>query len=237
MRRAVNGHRATVGRSWQTGRVSRPDPPSAPCPVSRPDPPSALGPVRRHASARSLAALAGVALLVTAGLVVRHRLEPKHFEVVEAGVLYRSATLPPSQLVEVTREYGIRTVVNLRSPEENAEPWHAAQRAALAAADVAMIDLPMAYGTPPAPELEARWLALLADPDAQPILVHCQYGVLRTGIMVSVFDLAHRGASPDGLFDRGPKFGHGVSPETRARIQTYLDGFAARRPTQAMAGS
>jgi protein tyrosine phosphatase (PTP) superfamily phosphohydrolase (DUF442 family) len=184
---------------------------------------------RRHAGLRWIAFLVAGAIVVTAALVVRHRLAPKHLLVVSEGVLYRSATLPPDQLLEVVGRYGIRTVVNLRSLEENAEPWYAAQRRALEGAGVAMVDLPMPRTTTPVPEVEARWLALLDDPAAQPILVHCQYGVLRTGIMVSVYELAHRGASSEGLFERMPQFGHDVSAPIRERIQLYLDDFARRR--------
>jgi protein tyrosine phosphatase (PTP) superfamily phosphohydrolase (DUF442 family) len=175
-----------------------------------------------------VAALA-VGLLVAGALVVRHRLAPKHFREVEPGVLYRSATLEPTQLLGVVEAHGIRVVVNLRSPAENREPWYAAQRRALAGAGVEMVDLPLDYGTPPGPEIEARWLALLADERMHPILVHCQYGVLRTGIMVSAWALVHRQADPDGLFERGPQFGHDVDAPTRARIQAWLDDLARRR--------
>ncbi len=205
--------------------------------MSAPDPTAEPETARGAGLARWVALVAVVALLVSAALVVRHRLAPKHFEVVEAGVLYRSATLPPRQLLEVVGEHGIRTVVNLRSVEENRQPWHAAQQQALAGAGIEMVDLPMAYSTPPEPEFEARWLALLSDPAAQPILVHCQYGVLRTGIMVSVYELAHRGASPQGLFGRGPQFGHDVSADIRARIQAYLDGFVERHARDEVSGS
>ncbi len=207
---------ATAGGAWQNRGV--PDAPEKP--------PEDLQ--SRLMAARWIALVLGFALIVTAGLVARHRLAPKHFAVVDPGVLYRSATLPPAQLLEVVEDQGIRTVVNLRSLEENAEPWYAAQRGALAAAGVDMVDLPMPYSTPPEPDIEARWLALLRDPSAQPILVHCQHGVLRTGIMVSAYEIVHRDAAAEGLFEHGPQFGHDLSADTRERIQLYLDDLARR---------
>lgn len=182
-----------------------------------------------------MVAVAGV--LVASGLVVRHRLAPKHFEVVEPGVLYRSATLPPGQLLDVVHRYHVRTVVNLRSREENREAWHGTQRDVLERVGVAMVDLPMERGSVPVAEVEARWLELLADPAARPILVHCEYGVVRTGIMVSVYELAWRGASPDGLFGRMPMFGHELPADLGARIAGYLTGFATRRPPHVTIGS
>lgn len=177
---------------------------------------------------RRAAVFTVVATLVVAALVVQHRLAPKHFEVVEAGVLYRSATLRPENLEEVVERHGIRTVVNLRSHEENAEPWYAEQRQALARVGVEQVDLQMPRTTTPVAGVETRWLEMLADPAMHPILVHCQYGVLRTGIMVGVFELVHRDAVPAGLYERMPQFGHDVDVEVRAHIQGYYDGFVRR---------
>lgn len=182
--------------------------------------------LRRRVSPRSVALLLALVVLVAAGLVVRHRLAPKHLLTVTPGVLYRSASLPPEQLAEVLDRYGIRTVVNLRSRLENAKGgWHAVQSALLAERHVALVDLPMDTGHPPSPEVLSAWLALLDDPARQPILVHCEYGVVRTGMMVSVYEIEHLGRSPEEVWRDFELFRGDLREPVRGRVRDFVEGY------------
>lgn len=99
--------------------------------------------------------------------------------VVREGVLYRSAQLSPRKLEAVVREHGIRTVVNLRevpNPEEERM---------LREQGVRYVWLPSQQV--PEPEHRARLLELLDHPDNLPLMVHCEHGVGRTGVISGMY--------------------------------------------------
>jgi len=187
------------------------------------------GALRGRAWIRIGGALALATLLIAAMLVIDHRLGPKHFEAVEPAVLYRSAVLPPDQLEEVVEDYGIRTVVNLRSTLENEKgDWHRQQAELLASRDVALVDLPMHTGYPPDDATLDAWLSVLAEADRQPILVHCEYGVVRTGMMVEVYEMEHRGRSNQQAIDDFERFAGKLEDPVRSRVLEYLGRYAPR---------
>jgi len=169
-----------------------------------------------------------VVLVVAGGLVVRHRLGPKHLLTVTPGVLYRSGQLTPGQLEDVVDRYGIRTVVNLRSENERSRgDWYEGEVERLESLGVRHMDLPMNAGFPPRDDQLARWRALLEDGEAHPVLVHYEYGVIRTGIMVGVYEVEQLGLSAAGALSRFVLFGHEVDPPTRKRIESFFDGYPA----------
>jgi len=165
--------------------------------------------------------------LVSAGFfVANHRLGPKHLFPVTPGVLYRSGTLPPGQLEAVVDRYGIKTVVNLRSEGENAEgTWHERQIETLQRRSVVMEDLPMHSGFPPDDEVAERWIDLINDPSTHPILVHCQHGVVRTGIMVSVYQIEHLGLTGAEALENFKFFGSGLPEPIGTRVRSYLSSY------------
>jgi len=172
-----------------------------------------------------------VLLFSAAALVTRYRLSPKHFQIVEPGRLYRSASLPTDDLADVVERHGIRTVVNLRSELENENgDWYSREAATLQEAGVALIDLPMHTGHPPDSESLEGWLDLLADEEATPILVHCEYGVVRTSIMVSIFKMERHGEGAQEAWAEFELFGGELDEPIRSRLETYLLGYRSRRP-------
>lgn len=172
-----------------------------------------------------------VVLLGTAGLIARHRLGPKHLMTVTPGVLYRSGQLTPDQLEDVVDRHGIRTVVNLRSVNERARgDWYAREAERLERLGVRLVDLPMNTGFPPGEDALAGWLAVLEDAEAAPVLVHCEYGVVRTGIMVAVYEVERLGRSSDEALARFELFGRELDEPIRSRIDAWLAGYVPRGP-------
>jgi protein tyrosine/serine phosphatase len=166
--------------------------------------------------------LLGVALAVALAWVVDHRLGPKHLLTVAPSVLYRSATLPPEQLDDVIDRYGIRTVVNLRSQLENDQAWHSAQAQRLHAKGVRLVDLPINSGFPPSSASLEGWLELLDDSESHPILVHCEYGVVRTGVMVAVYQMEVLGRSGVDSWQDFELFGGELRDPIRSRIGQWI---------------
>lgn len=81
---------------------------------------------------------------------------------------------------EALEELGIRTVVNLRDEEPGPAPG------------LRTVSIPVVDGEVPEPGQVQQFLALLEDPSAHPVYVHCLGGVGRTGIFVTCYRI-HRG--------------------------------------------
>lgn len=172
----------------------------------------------------------GVAVATALALVVAHRLGPKHLLTVTPGVLYRSGQLTPEQLTDLIERYGIRTVVNLRSENEMGQgDWHRLQSETARREGARLVDLPMHTGFPPDQATHEAWLGLIEDPVAQPILVHCQYGVLRTGIMVAIYQIERLGLSSEQALERFERFGHEFSETIQGRIDDYFEQYVPRQ--------
>jgi hypothetical protein len=134
----------------------------------------------------------GLVVLVLVGLgysqywILTGRVMP-----VDRGRLYRSAALPPQQLIALCRRYGITTVVdfrNARAVETRAEA------AALTRAGVAHVNLPTGQG-PPRGVVE-EFLRVMDQRRDEPVLIHCTHGVGRTGVFTALYRMEYQRWSP-----------------------------------------
>lgn len=169
--------------------------------------------------------VAAVALLVGGYFLWVRLTTPYHFEAVKEGVLYRSGTLEPDVLKDVIADYGIRTVVNTRANSENREEWHAKEAEACRAAGAKLVDIPMEVETPPTPAQVDEWLSILADSKRVPVLVHCEHGVVRTGMMVAAYELETTDRSNEEVWDSLPMFGHRRNTERRRPMRDFILGY------------
>jgi protein-tyrosine phosphatase len=146
-----------------------------------------------------------------------------HFKTVDPGKVYRSGTLSNFAL-EVTRKFhGIKTIVNLRTEREMKDDWYTREKAFVEANGMQMVDIPMPPDTPPTPEQIAKFLAVATDPQMQPILVHCEMGVIRTGMMVAVYNLSILKHANEEVFKDLPWFGHTF--ERRPAVKEFILGY------------
>ncbi len=156
--------------------------------------------------------LAGVALLVV-GYVAWQWIDREwpwhHFRTVEESVFYRSAQLSEDDLVDCIEDYGIKTVINLRTEAERSRgdgTWYEQEMRAIQRAGIKHLDAPVLEGHPPSPEQIARILAILDDPKNLPVLVHCEKGTIRS-------------AAVEGLFRR--EMLHESGADAYARVETW----------------
>jgi uncharacterized protein (TIGR01244 family) len=115
-------------------------------------------------------------------VVFEHR-----FAAVTPEVLYRSAEMPPDELLRTAQTYGIRTVVDLRRDSEKTR----AESQALDRAGLRYVHLPS--GQVPTPETLDAFLALMADPANLPVLVHCKHGEGRSVLLSAVYRIEYEG--------------------------------------------
>ena len=137
---------------------------------------------------RTLAIL--VSLLV---ILIGWRWKTGNIGTVEPGAIYRSAQLDADTLSQLIRSKGIRTVLNLRGPNPNA-PWYPPEREATLKAGATLIDVPMSSDYWLTPE-QADELISLLDSAERPLLIHCQFGSERTGLVSSMATLLRPGSS------------------------------------------
>jgi len=109
------------------------------------------------------------------------------FIVVHNGYLYRSAELAPESVVKRCLRHGIRTVVDFRETSPKTE----AQAGALNEAAIRYIHLPT--GQLPSHGVLEGFLAVMADDENLPVLIHCHHGVGRTGLHAAIYRIEFQG--------------------------------------------
>ncbi|MFC1707010.1 tyrosine-protein phosphatase [Planctomycetota bacterium] len=169
------------------------------------------------------------AALIAGGLVWHHKASPYHFLPVAPGVLYRSGTLRPGNLRKVIERHGIRTVVNLRTDAETqVGDWYRHESRIVGELGAELVNLPLQYETPPAKEQIEAWLALLDDEGRLPVLVHCQHGVVRTGMLVAIYEMEYRRKGNRETLDTLPMFGHRLHQPHRKPMRDFILGYGSR---------
>ena len=151
--------------------------------VSATIPDSTLGSKTWSHALKTLLTIFG-GLIVAFGIYALWTMEPTVVTISE-GRVYKSPTLPTGELLEVVKERGIHTVIDLR---ENLDDV-AAEGAALATVGVKHISLP----TPqvPSDETVASFLNVLDDETTYPVLIHCRHGEGRAVLFSSVYRMEY----------------------------------------------
>lgn len=115
---------------------------------------------------------------------------------VQAGQLYRSAQLDSSQFVRVIGEDGIKSILNLRGAPQHGAGWYDTEVRVAARLGVAHYDYGISAERPVTAEQIAAILQILRTAP-RPILVHCQGGADRSGLVAALYEAVIQGASPD----------------------------------------
>jgi protein tyrosine phosphatase (PTP) superfamily phosphohydrolase (DUF442 family) len=141
-------------------------------------------PTRRGALLRlgALGCLAGLGAGV--GAEIFNLLLGPNFHTVLPGRLYRTSQPSGARLEKLIRQYGIRTVVNLRGACDPT-PWYLDECRVTSRNDVSLEDLGCSAGRLPPTYLMRQLIDILEQADG-PILVHCQRGIDRTGLVSAV---------------------------------------------------
>lgn len=126
---------------------------------------------------------------------------------VEAGQLYRSAQLDSAQFARVIQKDGIRTIINLRGAHPKAG-WYDTELAVSKAYGVTHVDYGIsAEHMVTAAQIDSILTLLRTAP--KPILVHCQGGADRSGLVSALYEAEIAGKPPavaDGQL--ALRFGH-----------------------------
>jgi protein tyrosine phosphatase (PTP) superfamily phosphohydrolase (DUF442 family) len=164
-------------------------------------------PPRRRFSRRTLLRLAGAGLACGLGAEALRVFALTNKHAVIPGKVYRSAQLSPDELSRVIAEKKIRTVVNLRGTCPDQE-WYLGECRATHAAGISQEDVTLSAKRLPAPA-EVRRLVEVLDRTAYPILIHCQRGADRTGLVAAAVVLLQPGSTTaQARRQLWPRYGH-----------------------------
>lgn len=112
-----------------------------------------------------------------------------HFAVVEPGVLMRCGQPRVVDLRQIKQQHGLGAVVCARGGTRHPlrGRWFRQERAWCRGAGVELIHLPFSDAAPPPPDVFERFLDVFEQPERRPVLVHCEQGFHRTGILCAAF--------------------------------------------------
>jgi protein tyrosine/serine phosphatase len=121
---------------------------------------------------------------------------PAKFATVEKDVLYRSGMLSIEDFSRLVKEHGIKTVLCVRggtsSPLQNA--WFRRETGFCEQNGIRFVHAPMiSADSEKNPRAVERFWELVDDPSARPILVHCEAGVDRTGVLSYLYRIHRQG--------------------------------------------
>ena len=138
-----------------------------------------------------------------------------NFHTVIPGELYRSAQPTPAKIFEYHRRYDIKTIINLRGPNQGAQ-WYKDEVAASNQLRITHIDFNMSAGR----ELtvaDAKSLITIFRKAQKPVLLHCRAGADRSGLASALY-LAVVAKSGEELAEEqiSFRFGHVSLPGTAA---------------------
>lgn len=158
------------------------------------------GAAMRHArrmlrrAAVTLVVAAIVAISVVGGWAAYLQLSG-NVHAVEAGEVYRSNTLSPTQLAEVLAGNGIRTVLNLRGAEPQSY-WYRQEQSVVQQAGATLVDLKMSATQEPPDGLVLQLIEIMRTAP-RPLLIHCKAGADRTGLASALYELLIAHKAPD----------------------------------------
>lgn len=124
-----------------------------------------------------------IALLI--GGFYAYMLVTTNFHPVIAGEVYRSSQPTPSAIALFHKQYGIRTILNLRG-ENTGRDWYDREVAEAKSLDINHVDFRMSSSRMLTQEEAERLVQIMRDAP-KPLLIHCQAGADRTGLASALY--------------------------------------------------
>jgi protein tyrosine/serine phosphatase len=133
------------------------------------------------------------------------RLAWSNFAAVAPGRLYRCNHPTPGRLVRLTRQFGLKTLINLRGPTGNGSD--ALSRDAAARLGLDFIDMSLESRGAPHRDRILRLHEIYRTMRA-PALLHCKSGADRAGLAAGLFLLFEGATAREALRQLSLRFGH-----------------------------
>ena len=163
-------------------------------------------------------------LILAAGATYLYIDQHGNFRTVSPGRVYRSGQLTEKQLTKYVKEYGIRSVLNLRGRNERSD-WWKQEIAASGRLRLKHYDLSMSSHKVPTEKDDQELLTILNEAP-KPLLIHCLHGADRSGLASAIYLYRFEGY-PYEKARRQLSFIYGhttlLSPRTKAMDRAFAN--------------
>jgi hypothetical protein len=167
----------------------------------------------------------------------------KRLRIVEPGRLYRSGQLTAAGFTEAVGEFRIRTIVNVQDEYPDPDlPRHYFSRDTIKESELCRQlgvryvwlrpDLqPSGPGRAARPHAIDQFLALMDDPKAYPVLLHCKAGLHRTGILTALWRMEYQGWSRAAAYRelKAHGFGDWACTSANEYVNQYVLSYQPRK--------
>lgn len=156
-----------------------------------------------------------------------HRKAIYKFDVVRAGILYRSGQPEGENWDRLATLYNVKTVIDLREIVPTAD-WSVEQDAACEKYGIKLVHIEMLGRDEPPTQDWQKFLDITNDPNNWPVLVHCEMGTSRTGVIVGCYRITQQGWTPTMVSKEAVNYY--FKPEKHpAYLKFWRDLFTARK--------
>jgi len=169
----------------------------------------------------------GLILLVVAGIwvwldILKPRFVPRRFGVVEQGRIYRSGQLSSSFVKKVLVKHNIRVIVNL-TPDGPKNADKQAEEKAATELGIEVVRFPLNKDGTGDIRNYALAIAKIVEVEkkGEPVLVHCNGGVKRTGGVIAAYRLLVQKKDPDFVIREIKHYGW--KQKSNSVLLTYLN--------------
>ena len=170
-----------------------------------------------------------IALLVGVGIGAGAFLKDypaHHFGIVKEGVLYRSGQPKWLGWRKLLGDYGIKTVVSVRELDPEAD-WFQLEEDLCRARNVSVERMPVGSVTDAD---VVRFMKIMNRPNAKPVLIHCEAGSVRTGVIVAAWRMIEEGWNYAKAITEANSFG--FREDSHLPYTNYLRDLEKRMATQ-----
>lgn len=166
-----------------------------------------------------------------AGLVGSRYDGMRHFAVVAPGVLMRCGQPRLRDLERIADEHGLRTIVVARGGTRHPlrGRWFRRQQEWCERRGVGLVHVPFSDKELPPEDVFERFLEVVRAEGTRPVLVHCEQGWHRTGVLCAAYRIALEGWSVDQAIGEMERCGFEAHKPKRRPLVDALRAWAARR--------
>ncbi len=149
----------------------------------------------------------------------------RHFHVVEPGVLLRCGQPRVRDLIHVQATHGLRAVFCARGGTRHPlrGRWFRLQRRWCAANGVRLIHVPFSDAAAPTADVFEQFLQAVDDPANRPLLVHCEQGFHRTGVLCAAYRVRRQGWPIADALAELERLGYEVQRDKRRPLLDALE--------------